>query len=57
MAAMKPAAILKKYFGLKEDQDNMGFMQELRALKEDQEDYKEMVILAAEELGVEPDFS
>ncbi len=55
---MKPTAILKKYFGLKDEQDNMGFIAELRELKEsDMDAFKDLVKLAAAELGVTPDFS
>lgn len=56
---MKPAMILKTYFGSMEGQDNAGFIQEMRDLKEfgqDQEHFKELVILAAEELEITPDF-
>jgi hypothetical protein len=54
---MKPTSILKKYFGLKDDQDNMGFINEIRQLKESSmEDFNELVELAAAELGVTPEF-
>lgn len=55
---MKPTAILKKYFGLTDGQDNMGFIAELRELKDSNyEAYKWLVNEAAAELGVTPDFS
>ena len=57
MDTMKPTSILKKYFGLKDDQDNMGFINEIRQLKESSmEDFNELVELAAAELGVTPEF-
>lgn len=64
---MKPTSILKKYFGLGEGQDNAAFITEMKALwgvdangkKLDtpSDEYIELVKLAAEELGVTPDFS
>lgn len=61
MDTVKPTSILKKYFGLKEGQDNMGFITEMKALKGEEDtpsnSYRECVELAADELGVTPDWS
>ena len=62
MDTMKPTPILKKYFGLKEGQDNMGFIAELRELRgtdisKPSDAYIELTKLAAAELGVTPEFS
>jgi hypothetical protein len=49
-----PTSILKKYFGLKEGQDNMAFIQEVKALKDEPAKYRDLVEKAAAELGVIP---
>jgi hypothetical protein len=48
---MKPIAVLKKFFGLLPGQTNMDFLQEIKALS--QEERTELATLAAKELGVE----
>lgn len=45
-----PAMILKEYFGLKPDQNVMGFANELKTLSE--EEKNELTVEAAKQLGV-----
>lgn len=48
---MKSIAILKEFFGLKEGQTNMGFLQEIKELSMDER--HELANQAAEQMGVE----
>jgi hypothetical protein len=48
---MKSVAILKEFFGLKEGQSNMEFLQELKTLSPDER--TELSLLAAAQLGAE----
>lgn len=52
---MKPIAILKKYFGLKDGQTAIEFLHEVKELSADERN--ELVELAAVELGVAVDRS
>lgn len=54
----KPIGILKEYFGLKDGETVKDFADECKQLKQSgEENYRELVDLAAEELGVEPDYA
>jgi hypothetical protein len=53
MRKLKSIAVLKEFFGLKPGQTNMEFLQELKALSQDER--MELATLAAKELGVEID--
>jgi hypothetical protein len=48
---MKSVAILKEFFGLKEGQTNIQFLQELKELSG--EERRELATLAAAQMGVE----